>query len=229
MKGKNMSTELTLVHYKPLQEGLPPLYSSSLRRCFADRFPHECFHNHTPDGRSRYRGAPVQFKVINDEVFLMGINEGAAFLTAFQWPQTMEVPIGKTDQIAVLQFIGKRMTPATFSEIEPQAYRSLSPYLPLNQDAFKAFQEKSDPERRALVERKLCEHILSAAKWCGVWVKHRIDVSLIQMRLRPSIRVKSNLAFLGMDVLFETNTAIPDFMGIGRFVSRGYGTLARYG
>ncbi len=224
-----MANELCLVQYKPIQIDLPLIFASSVRRYFAEHFPHDCFHNHAPDGGSKYRGAPVQFKVINQELYLLGVGEGAPFLGSFQWPELIQIPIGRSSLLVDFRFNSQRAIEAIFSECDQQIYRSLSPYLALNQEAYRTFIGASDLDRRAFVEKGLSDHILTAAKWCGVWVNHRIRTSLIQMRLQPSIRVKDNLTFVGMDVVFESNTKIPDFIGIGRFVSRGYGTVVQYG
>lgn len=224
-----MAGELCLIHYKPSTSLHAPIFSSSVRRYFAQNFPHDCFHNHAPSGGSKYRGAPVQFKVINEEVYLLGLGEGAAFMKAFQWPLSISIPIGRTGQAADLEFQGARDYEAQFTEGPSHIYRTLSPYLALNQEAYGAFLSKSEEVRRTFIEKRISDHILTAAKWCGVWVTHRIESSLIQMRLHPSVRVKEDLTFVGLDVMFETNTAIPDYMGIGRFVSRGFGTVVRYG
>jgi hypothetical protein len=99
----------------------------------------------------------------------------------------------------------------------------------LNQEKFKKFIECADEEQRKIIEKGLSDHILTAAKWCEVNVSHRIRTNLIQMKPGIPIRIKDNLFFVSFDVMFECNTRIPEYFGIGRFVSRGYGTVIRYG
>ena len=43
------------------------------------------------------------------------------------------------------------------------------------------------------------------------------------------MKIKDDLYFTHFDIMFECNTDIPDYIGIGKFVSRGYGTVVKYG
>lgn len=226
-----MFENLCLVHYKPVgREYLSYLCANSARQFFSDQYHHPFFHHHTPNGKSIARGAKIQFKLINQELYLLGVGEeGVAFMQSFQWPQEIKIRFGNTMHTVLMTYESLKTDLAKFSLTPSLIYRTISPYLPLNQQAYSRFRKISDAERRLFIENRLKLHILSAAKWCGVWVKHQITTSLIAMRLCHPIKVKKSLTFAGMNVMFETNTEIPNFMGIGRFVSRGYGTVVKYG
>lgn len=227
-----MNDNLTLIHYKPqnITKGYR-IFSSSVRQYFADNYPHPLFHNHYPDGKSIYRskGAPFQFKVINNEVFILAINEGVDFAKSFQWPDEIKMPLGHTGLAVELQLCSKISKQATFRQIEFQCYRNISPYIALNQDKYKSYLALSECEKRKAIEKGLADHILTSAKWCEITVFHRIQANLIQMKAGNPIKIKDNLYFTPFDVMFESNTEIPDYIGIGKFVSRGYGTVVKYG
>jgi len=230
MDNISFSNQLTLVNYKPLDdEKILVFYSSSARRFFIDNYPHPLFHNKRSDGKSLARGSRIQFKVINGELYILGIGEGAEFLESFHWPDQITFPIGYTGKKIIMSKYLVDVINADFEETDFMSYRTLTPYLALNQSAYEHFKELGEDERRIFIEQRLQNHILSAAKWCGVWLNHRVKTQLIQMRRVKSVEVKKSLKFVGMDVMFETNTHIPDFIGIGRFVSRGYGTVVKYG
>ncbi len=227
-----MDSTLYLIHYKPKE--LPDrfkIFSSSVRQYFADKYPHPLFHNHYPDGKSIYRskGAPFQFKVINNEVFILALNEGVYFSKSFQWPDKIKMPLGRNGLLVELKFLSKTSKQATFQKTEAQCYRNVSPYLALNQNKYGLYLKMSESERRKSIEKGLADHILTAAKWCGIRVSHRIQTNLIQMRTGIPIKIKDDLIFLPFDVMFDCNTDIPDYIGIGKFVSRGYGTVVQYG
>jgi hypothetical protein len=230
-----MSAGMYFINYRPinLTQKLN-IFSSSVRQYFADTYKHPLFHNHYPDGKSIYRskGAPFQFKVINNEVFILALNEGVEFAESFQWPNEIKMPLGRTGLTIELALVSKSKREATFQPIAFQCYRNISPYIALNQEKYKAYLTLSENERRAFIESGLANHILTASKWCGITVdkeKHVIKTQLIQMKAGPPIKIKDELSFTPFDVMFECNTDVPDYLGIGRFVSRGYGTMVKYG
>lgn len=230
-----MKDNLVLVHYKHKNiKNNSRIFSSSVRQYFVDNYPHPLFHNHDVTGKSIYRskGVPFQFKVINNEVFILAINEGVDFAESFQWPNEIKMPLGRTGLFVEFELISKTTKQASFKATEFQCYRSISPYLALNQEKYKTYLTLSESERRTFIENGLSNHILTAAKWCGITVnkdEHLIRTKLIQMRVSAPLKVKDDLYFMPFDVMFECNTEIPDYLGIGRFVSRGYGTMVKYG
>ncbi len=230
-----MNTNLLLIHYKPKDiHGEQQIFSSSVRQYFSDKYKHPVFHNHYPNGKSIYRskGAPFQFKVINNEVFILAINEGVEFAESFQWPNEIQMPLGQTGLVINLILASKSQRQATFQPTEFQCYRNISPYIALNQEKYKAYLTLSEKDGRTFIENGLANHILTAAKWCGITVnkkEHLIKTKLIQMKAGQPLKIKDELFFTPFDVMFECNTEIPDYLGIGRFVSRGYGTMVKYG
>ena len=229
-----MDSNLSLIHYKPNNLSCNyRIFSSSVRQYFADNYPHPLFHNHYPDGKSIYRkkGAPFQFKVINNEVFILALNEGVDFAKSFQWPDKIKMPLGRNRMVVELKLLSKTSKQATFQKTEFQCYRNISPYLALNQDKHDVYMKLSESEKRKAIEKGLANHILTAAKWCGITVnknEHLIKTNLIQMKAERPIKIKDKLFFAPFDVMFECNIEIPDYIGIGRFVSRGYGTMVKY-
>lgn len=227
-----MDDNLFLIQYTSKNTAISyRIFPSSVRQYFIDKYSHPLFHNHHPDGKSIYRskGAPFQFKVINNEVFILAINEGVDFAKSFQWPDEIKVSLGNTGIIVELKLFSKTSKQANFQQTEFLCYRSISPYIALNQDKYKAYSTLSECERRNAVEKGLVDHVLTSAKWCEITVSHKIQATLIQMKAGNPIKIKDELYFTPFDVMFECNTEIPDYMGIGKFVSRGYGTVVKYG
>ena len=227
-----MENNLTLIHYKPrsMTTGYR-IYSSSVRQYFVNNYPHPLFHNHDPNGKSIFRskGAPFQFKVINNEVFILALNEGVEFSKSFQWPGEIQMPVGGTGLVAQLELLSSEPKTVSFHPIESQCYRSISPYIALNQEKYEVYSTLSETEKRKIIEKGLVNHILTCAKWCGPTLLHTIEVNLIQMTQGNPMKIKDDLYFTPFDIMFECNTDIPDYIGIGKFVSRGYGTVVKYG
>ena len=142
--GGNMDNVLYLIHYrtKDLQSGLR-IFPSTVRQYFVTNYPHPLLHNHRSDGKSIYkgRGASFQFKVINNEVFILALNEGVEFAYSFQWPLKIIIPLGRNGQVAKLELASKIETQASFRETEMWCYRNLSPYIALNQTKYLSFRK----------------------------------------------------------------------------------------
>lgn len=227
-----MENNLTLIYYKHRNKtNNLRIFSSSVRQYFVDNYPHPLFHNHEATGKSIYRskGAPFQFKVINNEVFILALNDGVEFANSFQWPKEITMPLGNTKRYVELELVSKIPQQASFCETDFQCYRNITPYIALKQEKYETYLALTEDERRAFIEKGLSNHVLTAAKWCGPTVKHQIKVKLIQMKIGNPVRIKDDLYFTPFDVMFECNTEIPDYLGVGRFVSRGYGTMVKYG
>lgn len=228
-----MNNDLYLIHYKPKNRSYGiKIFSSIIRKYFVNTYPHPVFHNHYPNGKSIYRsrGAPFQFKTINNEIFILALNEGVDFARSFQWPKNITITLGRKKEQVEFELSSEMIKQASFRLLsDMQCYRNISPYIALNQDKYKTYQSLSNDEKRKYIEKGLTDHILTTAKWCGITVNHWIQAILIQKRTRNPIRIKDDLFFIPFDVMFECNTDIPDYIGIGKFVSRGYGTVVKYG
>ena len=103
------------------------------------------------------------------------------------------------------------------------AYEFLTPWLALNQQNAKKFYDlKGKPERDAFMQKLLLGHLGALAK--SLDYKPPVPVTCepkVRFR-RDRIDHENIIVFLGK---FQTNLRIPDFLGIGQEVSRGFGTI----
>lgn len=111
---------------------------------------------------------------------------------------------------------------------EPVAYCFRTPWLGLNQDNYRAYQADRDSAiRQAILRRVLVGNCLSLAKAFGHHVRACLtaDVS----GLRPWTTRLKGVEMLGFLGTFHVNFHIPERVGIGKSVSRGFGTVERMG
>ncbi|MGE3808119.1 MAG: CRISPR-associated endonuclease Cas6 [Gemmataceae bacterium] len=221
-----MSLEIT--EYR-LRFGRPlvPSEATHLRGFFG----HVCadeplLHHHRQDGRLLYDYPRVQFKVLDRVAHLIGIAEGGAIVEQL-WRQVDAARLG-AEELPVLEgTLGRRREP--FGEVEQSiSYRFCSPWLALNQEnhrRYEAFPGAAD--RQALLERILIGNCLALAKsFC-----HRVAARLTADAggLRPArVRLKG-VSMLGFRGTFRINFALPGHIGIGKSVSRGFGTVESLG
>ncbi|MDI9617326.1 MAG: CRISPR-associated endonuclease Cas6 [Methanothrix sp.] len=94
---------------------------------------------------------------------------------------------------------------------ELHAYRFVTQWLALNQENYGRYADAASwDERRALLRRILVGNILSAAN---------LDLG----RLRDAICTLKGVMVTGIRYEFLANFHIPDLMGLGKYVSKGFG------
>jgi Cas6b C-terminal domain/Cas6b N-terminal domain len=203
---------------------LSPGEATHLRGYFGEAFADEVLlHHHNADGSLHYAYPRVQFKVIDRTAHLIGLAEGGDLVTRL-WGEVDSARIG-ADDLPVLEGGLTRRRETIGETTEPVVYRFLSPWLGLNQDNHRRYAMTSDPaERRSLLERILVGNCLSLAGAFGCRVGARLTADASGLRPRP-VRLKGveMLGFLGT---FRVNFQLPNRAGIGKSVSRGFGTVA---
>ena len=208
-----------------LSRPLIPGEATLLRGFFGRTFEEEVlFHHHRPEGGLVHDYPRVQFKVLDCTAYLIALSEGCP-LVARIWAGLDHARIGD-EELTVLESGLARRREALGEDDRPVTYRFRTPWLALNQENHLRYRRLSDPrERNALLERILVGNCLSIAKAFG----HRVSVRLVAdaSRLRPS---SSRLKGIEMDSFvgtFRINFQLPERIGLGKSVSRGFGTVER--
>lgn len=193
-----------------------------LRGFFASKFPEYIeLHHHIEAKKYVYSYPLVQYKVIDYKPTVVGIGDGAEILKQI-YSQVNEITIGDvTFPIHEKKIVVHEAELGLVDELK--FYRFVSPWLGLNQKNYKFFQENPDPEVRFdLLNRVLIGNMISLSKALGYTVPERIIVSA-DTRLRL-IKLKG-MAMTGFTGFFAANFLIPDLLGLGKSVSRGFGTV----
>lgn len=196
-----------------------------LRGYFSRQFGEasDLWHNHRPDGSAIYRYPLIQYKVLRQTPMLVGLGEGAEVLMQHFFDleklqiDDWELPIHNKQ-------INSRIYEPGLSTM-PHHYRLLTPWFALNQKNYSAYKILPVNEQTAFLERVLSNNLLSFFKGINFWVDGRIQVQLNDYRtVAAKFKNQTMLMFLGN---FVTNAALPDHIGLGQSVARGYGTIER--
>ncbi|MEX0607956.1 MAG: CRISPR-associated endonuclease Cas6 [Balneolaceae bacterium] len=181
----------------------------------------ELLHNHLGNGEFRYAYPQVQYKVIEGTPMLVGLKDGAQLLNEL-FLKIRELNIdGKTIPVHQKNIEGKHITIG--ETIAPHQYRFETLWMAVNQKNHQRYEKTDSSEkRRELLERILTGNILSFFKSMDHFVEHRIQVQGIFTEKKTQFKNQTMLAFEGG---FSVNVALPDFVGLGKQVSRGFGTI----
>ncbi|MFZ5800676.1 MAG: CRISPR-associated endonuclease Cas6 [Candidatus Omnitrophota bacterium] len=181
-------------------------------------------HQHKSDGGFIYQYPRVQYKVIDGACLLLGFKEGSEIVkTTFHDLKTLNLD-GKWEEILSK---GLESYAATFYIAPEQTrYSFLTPWLALNEDNYEKYTKlKTWVEKKELLAKILIGNIISISKSLGYTVPEPIKANIGYLKeIKTSLKGTPMLGFLGT---FSVNFEIPDYWGIGKSVSRGFGTVKR--
>ena len=186
----------------------------------------DLIHNHDLiTGKLIYRYPLIQFKLIDKIPCIVAITEPAVaiFLEIFMKMDkviidNVIIPIFEKDlKVADVEF--------GFSE-ETFVYKFVTPWIGLNQQNHHRYEVSIFSEKNEILKKILIGNILSMAKYLDCWLEknQKVGVEIQVKEKNINLKRKSMLGFTG---IFKTNFMIPDDLGIGKSVSRGFGTVRR--
>mgnify|MGYP005835992125 CR=1 FL=1 len=201
--------------------------ADKLRGFFADKFgEYTLIHQHLTDNELLYKAPLIQYKIFNGKPFVLGINQGADVLQKIH-EDIDYLKIGRSEyKIKEKNIILKTDYFGIVDETLP--YSFLTPWLALNEKNYEKYQCLGTwAKKKDLLEKILIGNIISMSKSLGYTVPEPIKASISRMKEIPTtLKSTPMLGFLGT---FSVNFEIPDYWGIGKSVSRGFGTVIKSG
>jgi len=179
--------------------------------------------NHYEDGSLRYRYPLVQYKVIDKTPMLVGINEGGKLLTQlFLKINALNID-GKTYTIQSKNISSTNHEIGFAEALREYQFKTL--WLALNQKNYEKYSQlNNEAEKDDMLRSILVGHVLSFFRNTEVelTVNQRLMAKVNVIQKQTKFKDKSMLAFTGS---FVINANLPDDIGLGKSVSRGFGTI----
>ena len=173
--------------------------------------------------RKKFLYPRIQVKVLDEEIFIIGLNQGVD-------------PIMKIkDEIKELNF-GDITFKVEDCDLEESAqlfnltsnlikYKFISNWVALNNSTNNKYQNMNDANRLEFLNKLLGENIVFLAREVGFDFEKNIFSKINISSLEPiSEDQKGWGAFQGE---FYSNIILPNYIGIGNGITRGYGTIFR--
>jgi hypothetical protein len=117
---------------------------------------------------------------------------------------------------------GKRIS--TGISGESHTYRFQTLWMSSNQKNHKKYITSDELEKRHLLERILIGNCLSFFKSINHYVEEQIQLKGTFKEKSTKFKGNKMLAFEG---IFTANLMLPDYIGLGKSVARGFGTIKR--
>lgn len=194
-----------------------------LRGFFGNRFKeYVLLHNH--DGNKLiYRYPLVQYKFIDNKPLVIGLNEGAEVLKEI-YDKSESVIIGSTSyKIMERSLIFQQEEFGLTDKLLRYTFKT--PWLALNQDNYdKYLTLKTQKQKSEMLTSILIGNIISVAKSLNYQIEEQILVNLNVQKVETRLKGKMFIGFKGE---FVANFELPDYIGLGKSVSRGFGTIIK--
>ena len=163
----------------------------------------------------------VQVKILNEQIYIVGINEGAEPVLSLSEKlnsldfgnitfQVNDIDIDLKEDILILSN-------------QPVRYRFISPWVALNPTTNKRYKELDNSGRIKYLSQLLTHNILFLGKEMGLNIDVKVYTWLSLSSLFPKpIGEKNWGSFYGG---FKTNLILPSYIGLGNGITRGFGTI----
>ncbi len=175
------------------------------------------------DGRYRdqFLYPRVQVKILNEQIYIVGINEGVdpilAIVDKFDFLdfgnitfQVLDVDVDQHDDL--FQPISRMIR-----------YRFITPWVALNQTTGIRYRYLNSMEKMNYLSRLLSQNIVFLAREMGMELEEKVFTKLSLSSLFPKTVDETYWgAFTGE---FRTNFLLPNYLGVGNGITRGYGAI----
>ena len=184
------------------------------------------FHNHKNDKEVLYRYPLIQYKVNQRKAAIICLETGTDDIHHLLQHRDLTLRIGERTEIFEVEDVDLHYHQVQCWNNEFEY--SLMNWLALNQKYHQRFKalEGDDAAQIDLLTSILKGNILSFAKGINWWIEETITVEITKIKnIKPLPIHKNNQSVLAFTLNFKSNVSLPDFIGLGKRVSVGFGVV----
>jgi hypothetical protein len=199
---------------------------SALRGLIGQKFPENTIlHHHLNDGATKliYSYPKVQYKILNGCPMVLGIGEAVKIVKEISNIGQLDLK-GKRYIVTDKELLEEKVNYGVAGDVI--SYEFLTPWLALDEESHKRYRKRNPEERKKQLESIIVGNIISMAKGLEYVITDKITAKVNVHEVPALLKGTPMLGFLGT---FSVNFEIPDYWGIGKSVSRGFGTIRRVG
>ncbi|MCL2358352.1 CRISPR-associated endonuclease Cas6 [Candidatus Bathycorpusculum sp.] len=176
------------------------------------------FHHHS---ERSYHYPLIQYKRVKDDLMILGFQDYAKILMT-----KMSVVDNISTRLGSFRVHSQELDLSTWHVRNVSCcYDFVTPWLALNEANYSEFKYCDGTEQKAFLEKIIVGNTLSCLKGLGIFVDYRIESFIVSFS-SFCVGAHGN-SFEAFTARFFLNVDLPDFIGLGKSVSKGFGTIRR--
>jgi hypothetical protein len=181
------------------------------------------FHNHQAGGKFRYQYPLIQYKALFNRPMIVCVDEGVDEIHRFfQQPNWRLSISGRDLDIKIERLEMKQYTMQVWEKSFSYHIRN---WVALSQESYKRYLSLAGlVEQVQFLETILIGNILSFAKGIGWHIEKPVEAKINNIQRTGLVTVKG-VRVMAFSLDFKSNIFLPNYIGLGRNVSIGYGTV----
>lgn len=185
--------------------------------------PDILYHHHIGKKEYLYRYPLIQYKTINKKATIVAIDKGTEVIGQFLSLDDWDLNIGdKTDNMSISDIKANQFVIQAWDKYFNYKIRT---WLPLNEKNYSDYKLLSkESEKIYFLENILRGNILSFGKGIGCLFEREIKLGITGL-IREKTKVFKNTKMHAVDADFKTNVFLPNYIGLGKGVSIGFGNI----
>jgi hypothetical protein len=185
------------------------------------------FHNHLPNATGVLYTYPViQYKRINKKAAILCFETGTESIGKLFNESNLTFNLnGKVDSFEIDRITAFQHRIQVW---DTKFTYHIRKWLALNQENYEKYtQIEGIGDKILFLENILKANILSFAKGLNIFFENQIECKITKLS-DPMLTKYKNVKLMMFDAEFSSNVSIPDYTGLGKGVSIGYGVTVRY-
>ena len=184
-------------------------------------------HNHLEGQADKFHYAypKVQYKVVHDVPMLVGLGEGARLLTEL-FLKITELVIDDRTYPVLAKNIESKIIPVGLTDTL-HSYRFESLWLALNQPNYELYRTYDEVQKIDQLRGIAVRNIMAFLASCDLEVTHHQRIMVALNSMTTGETNFKNTKLMGFKGQMVSNVVLPDLVGLGKSVARGFGTIKR--
>ena len=195
------------------------LTATQLRSYLGYRFISDTEFHHHDD--KPYHYPLIQYKRIKNTLYVIGILDYSKLV--FNRMSGLQYIVLAKKNIPITNITFENTKHRLSNEIT--SYSFTSPWIALNTENYTKFKKIDHRFKKKFLEDILTGNILSMLKGLNIRINYKLYVNIDWYKEVPIIAHKHD--FSGFYANFITNLSLPKYIGLGKSVSKGFGTIQK--
>ena len=181
-------------------------------------------HNHTENGGFRLVYPELQFKFVNKEPLIVAHGSGfRILLEIFNKIGYLEI---NHRRIEIVEKSIQAREEMLGLDDKFSRYRFVTPWMALNQSNFEEYKKLDPIEKEQKLNRILWGNLRALAHAFDYWIEDQDAMKVSGHFKMKAVQFKGR-SFSAFTGEFTTNFQIPELLGLGKQVARGFGTVEK--